>query len=274
MSGAEALDHVGVAAQDLTTAAAQFERLGFHLTPLARHAGGRTGNRCAMLRSGYIELLAMVDPVAGSATLSRFLARYTGVHIIALAVADPAAELARLQRAGIGCSEVIAEARKLDDSDPAGPDAHFTRLAPQDQPEGRFVLIRHDTPELLWQERFLHHANHAAALTEAVLAVADPAETAARLSRLAGRPVVPDRLGGFALDLAHGAVRILPAETVALLHPGITLPALPCIVGVAVRTSDGNAAVARLLAEHAIPHHATDNALLVEAGGVAVRFVT
>ena len=39
MSGAEALDHVGVAAADLTVVAEAFERLGFHLTPLARHAG-------------------------------------------------------------------------------------------------------------------------------------------------------------------------------------------------------------------------------------------
>ena len=37
-----------------------------------------------------------------------------------------------------------------------------------DQPEGRINLVRHLTPEVLWQERFLRHANNAAALDEVV----------------------------------------------------------------------------------------------------------
>ena len=73
---APALDHVGVVANDLAALTTAYERLGFTLTPLARYADGRIGNRCVMLRSAYIELLAVVDPNACSATLERFLARY------------------------------------------------------------------------------------------------------------------------------------------------------------------------------------------------------
>ena len=73
---APTLDHVGVVASDLAALAAAYGRLGFTLTPLARYADGRIGNRCVMLRSAYIELLAVVDPNARSATLERFLARY------------------------------------------------------------------------------------------------------------------------------------------------------------------------------------------------------
>ena len=42
MSGADSLDHVGIAGRDLDAMAAAFERLGFQLTPLARHSGKRT----------------------------------------------------------------------------------------------------------------------------------------------------------------------------------------------------------------------------------------
>ena len=104
--------------------------------------------------------------------------------------------------------------------------------------------MRHLTPEVLWQERFLRHANNAVALEEVVLAVADPAETAARFSRLVGCVVIPDPAGGFALDLARGRVRLLP--------PDADASAVPCIGGLSVRTSDGNAAVGRLLAERGI----------------------
>src|ERR1700693_6541371 len=100
MSGV-ALDHVGVVTRDLAALASQYERLGFTLTPLARQADGRIGNRCAMLHRSYVELLAVVDPNAGSATLDRFLARYAGIHILAFAIDDPLAALARLRWAGI-----------------------------------------------------------------------------------------------------------------------------------------------------------------------------
>ena len=71
MSTAVALDHVGVAARDLGPLAAAYERLGFALSPVAQQSGRRSpgrpvelfgsGNRCAFLRHGYIELIAILD---------------------------------------------------------------------------------------------------------------------------------------------------------------------------------------------------------------------
>ncbi len=116
MSGA--LDHVGVVTRDLVALAGQYERLGFRLTPLARQADGRIGNRCAMLQQGYIELLAVVDPNARSATLERFLARHDGIHILALAIADEQAALVRLRRSGVSAPSVSEFERVIDDSDP------------------------------------------------------------------------------------------------------------------------------------------------------------
>jgi catechol 2,3-dioxygenase-like lactoylglutathione lyase family enzyme len=263
-----ALDHAGVVTRDLAALAAQYEHLGFTLTPLARQADGRIGNRCAMLHRSYVELLAVVDPSAGSATLDRFLARYAGVHILAFAIDDWPAVLARFRRAGIAAPSVADFDRPIDDIDPAGPRARFELIQLPDQPEGRINLVRHLTPEALWQQRFLRHANNAAALDEVVLAVTDPAEAAARFSRLIGCVVITDPAGGFALELARGRVRLLPPDTDA--------SAVPCITGLRVRTSDGNVAIGRLLAERGIPHGARNNALIVHAvaaGGVVVRFV-
>ena len=224
-----------------------YERLGFTLTPLARQAMAvsATAARCCV---GYIELLAVVDPNAGSATLDRFLARYAGIHILAFAIDDPRAARARLHRASIDPPSVTRFDRPIDDRDPAGPRARFELIQLPDQPEGRINLVHHLAPEVLWQERFLRHANNAATLEEVVIGVADPAEAAERFSRLVGSAVVPDATGGFALELTHGRVRLLPPEADA--------PTVPRIVGVTVRTSDGNAAIRRLLAQHGIPHSA------------------
>jgi hypothetical protein len=285
-AAADALDHVGIAATDLGALAAQWEKLGFCLTPLARHSGRRTpdgpvvpfgtGNRCVMLREGYLELIAIVDPGAFSNTLDRFLARYAGIHILALSIEDEAANLARLRRAGIDIPGVAYLERPVDDADPDGPKARFVRLPLPDPAEGRIQLIRHLTREAIWQERFMTHPNRAVALSEVVLAVAAPAETGARFSVLAGRPLVPDPAGGYALALPRGRVRILPAAALEAVFPAVTIPCLPFIAGITLRTDDNNAAAARLLAERAIAHRAVPGGVLVDpsaSGGVAIRFV-
>ena len=267
MSGV-ALDHVGVVTRDLTALADQYQRLGFTLTPFARQTDGRIGNRCVMLQHSYLELLAVVDPNATSATLDRFLACYAGIHILAFVFDDEQAVLTRLRHAGIDAPTVNRVERPIDDTDAMGPRARFTVIPLPEQPEGRINLVHHLTPEALWQDRFLRHPNNAIALAEVTVVVKEPLDTAARFSRLVGCPVVPDAAGGFALDLPHGRVRMVtdPARS------SVT----PCISGVAVHTNDQNIAIGRLLVEQAIAHRRDNGALLVdadEAGGVAVRFV-
>lgn len=280
---AAALDHVGVAGKDLASLAAAWERLGFALTPLARHSGRRTpdgpvvpfgtGNRCAMLRQGYVELIAIVDPGAFSNTLDRFLARYAGLHIIALSVDDEAAELARLRQAGFAIDGIAWLERPVDSADPDGPQARFARLPLPEAPEGRVQLIRHLTPEAIWQERFLTHPNRATALEAVILAVENPAESAARFSRLAGLPVTPDPAGGFALALPRGLVRLLPAGALGAVLPGVAIPSLPFIAGIAIGTDDGTAAMRALCAARGIDARDTEAGLLIppaESGGAAL----
>lgn len=255
------LDHAGLAGPDGPALHARYETLGFTLTPLA-HQSGRlradgpvvawgTANRCAMLEGpegrSYIELLGVTDPAAPLNGLDRFLARHPGLHILALGIEDEDAALARLRRGGLDIPGVLHLHRPVDSADPAGPQARFARLPLPDAPEGRIQLIRHLTPDAIWQPRFTAHRNGARALDAAILAVPNPAETAARLSRLSGHPVVPDPAGGFALPLHPGLVRILPADALPAVLPGVLPPVLPFMAGMVVRTGDAAAAVRALV---------------------------
>jgi hypothetical protein len=297
MSTAIALDHVGVAAPDLAPLAAAYERLGFTLTPVAQQSGRRrpdlpverfgSGNRCAFLRHGYVELIAILDPALYDNGLGAFIARYAGMHILALAMADEQANLERLRRAGVPIPGVAYLERPVAQG---GPIARFARLPFPDAPEGRIQLIRHLTPEVVWQDRWLDHANGTVALEAAILVSAAPAESAARLSRLAGLPVEPDPAGGFVLVLpgAAGAagprspamqthVRILTPEGLARVLPGVAPPALPAMAGMVLRTADGNRAARRVLAGLPVREApaAAPGGLMVPpelAGGAAVVF--
>ena len=283
MNTAQELDHVGIAGSDLAALSAAFERLGFKLTPVARHSGRRTpegpivpfgtGNRCAMLHEGYLELIAIVDPEHFTNSLEFSLARYAGLHIVALGIDDEAANLARMRAAGIDIPGIAYLERPVDDADPQGPQARFARLLLPDAPEGRIFLIRHLTPEAIWQERFLSHPNHAVALNEVVIVSASPAETATRFSRLAGLAATPDPAGGFRLVLPRGQIRMLSPEILRAVFPAVAIPSLPFVAGIAIATDDGNAAIRRHVAEQHIAHRVLPTGILIDpvaAGGAAI----
>lgn len=97
------------------------------------------------------------------------------------------------------------------------------------------------------------HANHAVGLDAVIMVVPDPAETAARLSKLAGVPVLPDPAGGFLLALSRGQVRLLPVEALASVLPGVVAPVLPFMAGLVVRTDDGTAAARGIAALTEVP---------------------
>ncbi len=271
MSGcAVGLDHVGVAVPDLGVAADEWQALGFTVQPLAAHMAGGvptgTGNRNIMLRQGYIELLATIDPARPSATLARFLARHTGIHVLTLTIDDEEAALARLGRAGFAAS-LARSSRPVDPLAPEGPQAEFVRI-PLADADPRLQMLRQMTPQLVWQERFLSHANGATALHGIVVAADPPAGFAARLARAAGLPLSPDPAGGYALAMPGAVVRVLPPAAASLLLAGATMPVLPCIAGIMVRTGDGNQAVRRLARVEIRP----DGAVLARVTGVTVMF--
>lgn len=272
------LDHVSWVARDISIHA-EFEALGFRLTPLATQYGilmpggpllrFGAANRRAMLRQGYLELLGITDPSLPMNGLDRLADRYEDLHVLAFGMDDPAANLTRLRRGKLPFAGVLTSERPFNDAEPDGPRARFARLTMPDAPEGRMQLLQHLTPGLLWQEPFLAHPNRAIALEAAILAVEHPAETAARLARFAGRPAGPEPAGGYALDLPHGRVRIVPPAALATLLPGISLPVLPFFAAAMVRVEDGGAAIRTILggAAHEVP-----GGIMAMVGGGAVVF--
>jgi hypothetical protein len=287
-----ALDHIGLCARDPVPLWATYEKLGFALSPIAQQSGRRTpdgpvepfgsGNRCAFLRHGYVELLGILDPALFANSVDRFIARHEGAHILALGMNDAEGNLARLRRGGLDIPGIAWLQRPVE---PGGPTARFARLPLPDAPEGRIQLVQHLTPELVWDARWMGHRNGAEALESVILISAEPAETAARLARLAGVPAEPDPLAGFRLRLpgapraagpdsqkVETRIRILPPEALPRVLPGVTPPSLPFMAGMTIRTDDSGAAARALLGN--ILRDAPDGVMVPPelAGGAAVIF--
>jgi hypothetical protein len=232
------LDHTAFFVADIDAAAAALERCGFQLTPFSvqtNTADGATvpagtGNRLAMLKNGYLELLTATHDTPLAAQLRERVAHHTGLHLAAFSTADAAAEHRRLAGAGFETLPLVDMRR------PVGDDfARFSiaRIAHGTMPEGRAQFLTHHTEHLVWPEDRLDHPNGAEALTALWIAADDVTEAAARYAGFTGRSARPaGEVTTIRLD--RGALHIAPPsylrETLGIAPGG----SLPCLVAAAV----------------------------------------
>lgn len=235
------LDHTGQMRADLDAGAAALKRLGFLLSPETPQQGAvpgedgmrpwATANRCALFREGYLELIGIRAPGRFN-PWSHFMARHEGIHIAAFRC--DSADEAWPGMAAQGFAPPVQRAR----STPAG-DMRFRNIFSEDDcwPEGRIIVIEHQTPEVLWRPELLEHPNGASALRQCLFVSGRPDELAARLA-------------GFGADPAGHAA--LSAGDFAETFPGEAAPPLPCMAGQVIAFADPDRAV-RLIEANGVP---------------------
>jgi hypothetical protein len=190
-----------------------------------------------MLQRGYLEFLCPTGDTPIANQIRTAIQRYVGVHLIAFGTADPIADHARLNKAGFGPLDPVALQREIDTEQ--GPDtARFTvvRVPPGTMAEGRIQFCHQLTPRLLWQERWMFHANRASALAGVILRVADAQEAAQRFARYAG--LLAQVTGSvWRIDTARGFLLFVDRDT---LHRrlGVLPPVLPWIAGYVLKSDD------------------------------------
>lgn len=268
------LDHVGVIVRDLDANARAWEQMGFLLSPVSRQRGRMpdrdetgpwaTANRCAIFQDGYLELIGVVDDACFN-PWAPFLRRFEGMHILALRVdsADEAwSALERIASHSGQFSPPVQRERSLDvDGEPRT--MRFRNIFSRDAhcPEGRIIVIEHQTPQYLWQPRYLDHPNGAAAL-EAVFLCCDlaghdlPSHPCARIAALTGaRPVRASR-DSLLLRAGTGHEYCALSPDAFERRFAMPAPAVPAYVGATVRFAD-RARAAALMQDSGLAVHRT-----------------
>lgn len=238
------LDHVGYFVADLDAAGTQLERLGFRvsLTNVQTNADASgalkpsgTSNRLARLKFGFIEMLAATHDTPLADQFRQAIARYAGLHLIALSHDDVPAQQARLTEAGFAMQPTV-ELRRRDRTLPGAPEVHFSVLRPQPgvMAEGRVQWVKAHTPGTVWRADTITTENGAEGLTDMLICVDDPAAVAARYGRYVGRaPVL--RGGLHVVMLERGGLVFADAGAAAKILPDFRPPALPFMAGQALR---------------------------------------
>lgn len=264
MSPITRLDHVIVAVRSLDTAAANWRKLGFTLTPRGLHEGKGTGNHCIMFGDSYIELLGIVDDTGTKGRLGqRVNERGEGGMGIAWGADDADRTCAALRAAGVEAEDPNDLSRPLDLDGKRDIVRFRNIMLPGLHLPGTMQFVcTHVTPELTRARReWQLHPSGATGIAEIFIAAADAAAARAQLApasptnatiMIASREEIAGKLGTRALEGA-------PAEG---------------IVAMTIRVNELDAAGA-MLSMGRIPHEETRHAITVpatSANGIVVRF--
>lgn len=163
------IDHVLVATPDLESTRAEFESLGFQVTPGAKHERFGTANYLCILDDSYIELIGIENHDAPDRTsldvLEPCIANGGGLPMMALATDDAIASHRALRSIGIPAGEPLQWSRRADTPD-GQRTASFTTLFAETEiiPELVAFFCEHHTPGFVRHPAWRVHPNTASHL--------------------------------------------------------------------------------------------------------------
>jgi Glyoxalase-like domain len=216
------LDHVVInVAGKLDEAAAQYSRLGFHLTERGHHSLG-SSNNLAIFGENYLELLGYL---AGNETKRADLwVHPAGLTGLVFKSVDADLVFAAMKERGVPAEQPMSFSRPVALAGGA-QDARFRviRVSGEEVQNGRTFFCHHDTPELVYRPEWRAHPNGALDIVEFVIASHAPSRTAALYERMFGGPLLTKVPGGVSFRAGLATVRVLEPATVAERYAGAAL---------------------------------------------------
>lgn len=280
------IDHLVLAVRDLDAARADFQRLGFTLTPVARHPFG-TANSLAQFGGSFLEILAVADGAAippGDGThfsfgaFNRdFLATGEGLSMLVLKSRDAAADRADFEAHDLRVYAPFGFERVAKGPDGTERKVAFSLTFTGDSrlPHAGFFTCQHHYPENFWRADFQHHANGALAIRAAVMVTRDPADFHEFLTHFTGVHELTATSFGVAFDLGDGSrLEVLSPLGFKAFFGEEAEPDPRRLLGWRVKVADLDT-VAALLTRNDVPFVRLASALVVPstaAHGAAVAF--
>jgi hypothetical protein len=277
------LDHFAHAVRDLDAAGRAFERLGFHLLPVARHAELGSCNRVFQLGRTYYELVADLDrslPLLRDRMMPRFQCG-DGMAIVSLTSDDLPRDREAIVAAGLEADPILNARRPitLPDGRLDETDSHCFYVW-RDAPRRYLTLFlsHHYKPETIFVPAYQLHRNGARRVTRLTYASADPSGDRDYFSTMLGAG--PSRVGPSRIEFETPA-----GETIEILGPAELPnrfgPAAPAwcdrlagyAIGIDFATDDLEACRA-VLGANEVPAMAVGAKLLVPASFGAGMVVT
>lgn len=173
------LDHLVINAKyGLDDYVQLFTGLGFTLTPRNRHSLG-SANQLILFADDYLELIGLE---VGRPVRQEILDSRDGIDGLVIKMDDPESTSQYLAKAELAAQPLQHFERQLT----TGELAKFAtiRLVPGQFNEGRVYYCQHLTPELVWQQQYMTHANKVSGFKSLMVVVDDVTAANERYARL------------------------------------------------------------------------------------------
>ena len=224
-----ALDHLVVACRDLARAAADWERLGFTLTPRAYHPFGTT-NRLIQFGATFVELIALHDerlirpPTDRTFSFGdfnrRILADREGGSLLVVVSADADADLADYAARGLRTFDRFDFERTARQPDGAERTVAFRLAVVADPalPEVGTFACENRFPQNFWTPAFQEHANGATDIAEIVVVADNPSDHHVFFAAFTGERDFLATSAGLVIPTPNGAIRLVTPAAFAALY--------------------------------------------------------
>ena len=273
-----AIDHLVLAVNDLEAARETYRRMGFTLTPPARHPWG-TVNSLVQLQRNFLELLAVAEPAkivppvpshfSFGAFNQAFLKRRQGLSMLVFQSADARRDQAEFKARGLETYEPFDFSRhaKLPDGSLKTVAFSLAFVTEPRMPNAAFFTCQQHAPEFFWKPEYQRHPNGARAVVEVVMLANDPGAFADFFGKLVEPAAVGCSEGALRINLEHGALSLLDATRLAQRFPGIRLRDVlrkPHFAGYSIAVDD-LAAAEDLLKRNDMPYARAGDRLQIAA---------
>jgi hypothetical protein len=227
-------DHAVVAVRDLDSAAENWKRLGFTVSPRGTHSAKMgTGNYTVMLGEDYFELLGVLTETEHNAPERAFLARTGGgVGRVAFTTLDAAAGAEEIRARGYAPIGPTDFERPVTLPDGRQSAAKFRTFHwPVDEAPGglRLFACQHKTRDTVWIPELQKHANTARSIERVIVVSPEPKKDAEHLAHMIDGEVRGQPDGVFVVPSGSDRAEFafLTRDSLARQYAGVSMAGLP-----------------------------------------------
>lgn len=276
------IDHCYLLVNDLDTSLAQFQRLGFTISPRGLHSASKgTANHTIMLsHNDYFELLGVANPTPENAPRRALLQKDgEGLYAMAGRIEDAEEGKKQLKELGVEVSNVQRFDRPVTLPDGSEGVAAFSIFSfPAEKvPVGIAFVCQHHTRETVWLPELMTHKNGAVALAGMVARHDEPEKAANDYAKLFAAGSVAAVAGGWSVDTGNVPVIFLDADALQHRYGTLETARTPASGFAVLQILVQDLAVTRAVLDASqTPFQPTSNGIAVDpslASGAIIEFI-
>tara|TARA_B100001123_G_scaffold413905_1_gene512746 strand:+ start:589 stop:1437 length:849 start_codon:yes stop_codon:yes gene_type:complete len=239
----DGIDHCVILVRNLDIAREKMLRLGFTVTPRGTHSKNMgTQNHCMMLKNGYFEILGISHSTNFNEDWRAKLKHREGLEAVPLASENVDQLRDQLYDRGIELPETIEFSRPVNLSGkPSEAKFRLVMVPDKYSPNMSTFVIQHLTRKVVWNPKYLDHANGAIGVQSVTGIHKEPHEIITSYKKLFGEHALSVFENGIQINTGKGKINFVTPSAYTKLFPNISTDPIarpPYLAALSINVTD------------------------------------